>query len=621
VTARVVATAGHVDHGKSALILRLTGMDPDRLAEEKRRGLTIDLGFAWGTLPSGEEIGFVDVPGHERFVGNMLAGVGPVRLVLFVIAADEGWKPQSEEHLSILDVLGVEGAVVALTKSDLVGHDELALARSDAEEQLRGTALESAPILACSAVTGAGVEELRAALDAMIAAAAAPMRDGRPRQFVDRVFSIRGAGTVATGTLTGGPLRVGEDVEIQPSGVRARIRALQTHKRDVEEAEPGTRVAVNLAGAERASIERGDVIAHPRAWRATSTFEAELRGVRGLLHGVTDRGAYKLYAGSAERDARIRLYGASSLEADARSFARVRLSASLPLEAGDRFVLRDTGRRETVAGGTVLDVAPPPRPGRNAVARLTTRKDADPARLAEIVVLERGALPSGELRAIAGRQPTENADVRRVGAWWVSGELKAAVSEGVSRAFAAYHRDNPMRAGSDLAFARRAISTELHRSSVAAADDLVDVLLDDLVANGALAREGSSIRLASHTVSLSGREREVDELVERVSAGEPAPPTVGELVAGGIGTDVIDAATATGRLVRVSSDLVMTPALVNLAEEIVRSRAQGGLTVSRFREELGTSRKFALPLLEHFDARGVTLRRGDVRILRDPPRT
>ncbi|MDP9296974.1 MAG: SelB C-terminal domain-containing protein, partial [Actinomycetota bacterium] len=353
--------------------------------------------------------------------------------------------------------------------------------------------------------------------------------------------------------------------------------------------------------------------------RATRTFEAELRGVRGLLHGVTDRGAYKLYAGSAERDARIRLYETSSLAANARSFARVRLSAPLPLEAGDRFVLRDTGRRETVAGGTVLDVAPPARPGRNAIARLTTREDADPARIAEIVVMERGAIPNGELRAIAGREPAENADLGRVGAWWVSGELNTAISEGVSGTFAAYHRDNPMRAGADLAFARRAISTELHGSSVAAADDLVDALLDDLIGAGVLAREGSTIRRATHTVSLSGREREVDELVERVSAGEPAPPTVTEIVAGGIGADLIEAATATGRLVRVSSDLVMTPALVNRAEEIVRSLASGGLTVSAFREELGTSRKFAIPLLEHLDARGVTLRRGDVRVLRDPP--
>ena len=245
----VVATAGHVDHGKSSLIIRLTGIDPDRLAEEQRRGLTIDLGFAWGTLPSGVEIGFVDVPGHERFVRNMLAGVGPVRLVLFVVAADEGWKPQSEEHLDIVDVLGVDGAVVALTKRDLVDEERLAEALADVRAHLRGTALEGATIVACSARTGEGLDELSGALDAMIAAAPTPEQDGRPRQFVDRIFTIKGAGTVVTGTLIGGRIAVGDEVEIHPDGVRARVRGLQTHKRAIDVARPVSRVAANPPGS------------------------------------------------------------------------------------------------------------------------------------------------------------------------------------------------------------------------------------------------------------------------------------------------------------------------------------------------------------------------------------
>ena len=298
----VVATAGHVDHGKSALILRLTGIDPDRLAEEKRRGLTIDLGFAWTTLPSGREIGFVDVPGHERFIRNMLAGVGPVRLVLFVVAADEGWKPQSEEHLQIVDVLGVEGAVIVLTKSDLVDADTLNVRTRDVRARLRGTRLEDAPVVAFSASTGDGIERVTAALDAMLADAPAPERGGRPRQFLDRVFTIKGAGTVVTGTLTGGPLAVGQEVEILPSGHRARIRGLQTHKRSLELANPVSRVAVNLAGTPRDELERGDVLALPGQWRSTSAFEGWIRPVRDLDHPLTARGAYKLYAGSAERD-------------------------------------------------------------------------------------------------------------------------------------------------------------------------------------------------------------------------------------------------------------------------------------------------------------------------------
>jgi selenocysteine-specific elongation factor len=309
----VVATAGHVDHGKSSLILRLTGTDPDRLAEEKRRGLTIELGYAWCTLPSGREVGFVDVPGHERFVRTMLAGVGPVRLVLFVVAADEGWKPQSEEHLEIVDVLGVDGAVIAITKRDVVDAETLELARTELRERVAGTALEDAPVVACSATTGEGIPDLIAALDTMIVAAPEPEREGRPRWFIDRVFTVRGAGTVATGTLTGGPLTVGEEVELHPSGVRARVRGLQTHQRAVEVARPVSRVAANLASIDRQRLDRGDVVTRPGEWRPTTVFEARLMPVRSGSRSMTARGAFSLHAGSAERAVHLRLYGVTSL--------------------------------------------------------------------------------------------------------------------------------------------------------------------------------------------------------------------------------------------------------------------------------------------------------------------
>src|SRR5438128_2360363 len=322
----VVATAGHVDHGKSALSLRLTGMAPDRLGEEKRRGLTIGLGFAWTTLPSGREVGFVDVPGHERFVRNRLAGVGPVRLVLFVGAADEGWEPLSEEHLQIVDVLGVDGAVVAVTKGDLVDEPALEARTEEVRARLSGTRLERAQIVPCSSVVPDGVEGLRAALDDLLAAAPVPERRARPRQFVDRAFTIRGAGTVVTGTLTGGPLSVGQEAEVLPSGHRARIRGLQTHKRSLETAVPVSRVAVNLAGTAKTELERGDVLALPGQWRPTTAFEAWVRPVRGVELPLTDRGAYKVYVGSAERYARIRLYGAKQLDAGGESFARIMVS-------------------------------------------------------------------------------------------------------------------------------------------------------------------------------------------------------------------------------------------------------------------------------------------------------
>src|SRR5918999_812716 len=260
---QVVGTAGHVDHGKSTLVERLTGIDPDRFAEEKRRGLTIDLGFAWLRLPSGREIGLVDVPGHERFIKNMLAGAGGISVCLFVVAANEGWKPQSAEHLSILEVLGVSSGVVALTKSDTVTPDDLELARLDVEEHLAASTLGSAPIVPCSAITGDGIPDLVAALDEVVRTSP-PARDaGRPRLWVDRVFTIAGAGTVVTGTLAGGSFSVGDAVEIAPEGRRARIRTIQSHKKEAASIEPGNRVALNLAGLEREGAERGDAIVLP----------------------------------------------------------------------------------------------------------------------------------------------------------------------------------------------------------------------------------------------------------------------------------------------------------------------------------------------------------------------
>jgi selenocysteine-specific elongation factor len=361
---RVVATAGHVDHGKSSLIARLTGMDPDRWEEEKRRGLTIDLGYAWCELPSGREVGFVDVPGHERFIANMLAGVGPVRLVLFVVAANAGWRQQSEEHLAILDVLGVAGGVVALTKRDLVDEDALDLAEEEIRERIEGTVLSGARVVRVSAETGEGLDEMRTALDELLASAPPPA-DERARLFVDRVFTIAGAGTVVTGTLGGDRLVVGEEVELYPRGKTARIRSLQTHNRNENRADPVTRVAANLAGTGRTELARGDVVGAPSAWRPTTVFDGVLRPVRGLPHPITPRGAFKIYAGAAETDARLRIFGGTRLEAGEEAFVRITTARPLVLDVFDRFVLRESGRQETLGGGSVLDPAPPRRPRRS----------------------------------------------------------------------------------------------------------------------------------------------------------------------------------------------------------------------------------------------------------------
>lgn len=617
---QVVATAGHVDHGKSSLIVRLTGIDPDRWEEEKRRGLTIDLGFAWCTLPSGREVGFVDVPGHERFVRNMLAGVGPVRLVLFVVAADEGWKPQSEEHLSIVDVLGAHAGVVALTKRDLVSEEALRARGEEVRERLGGTALEGAPLVACSAATGEGLDDLRRALDEMLAAAPPPADRGRPRLDVDRSFTIRGAGTVVTGTLTGGTLSVGDEVQLHPSGTRARVRSLQTHRRPVEVARPVSRVAANLAGVPKETAGRGDVLARPGQWRPTDLLEGRIRPVRSLSHPLTARGAYKLYIGSAERDARLRLYGTGRIGPGETSLARLHLSRPVVADVGDRFVLREAGRRETVAGGVVLDPDPPRRAGPDAEARLGRRERAAPEDLPSLIVAERRAVRAGDLALLVGGAPAAVERAARLGPWWVAEAVVRDLEATVVSELEAYHARHPLREGPDWAEVRRALLAAHGALGPALEQDLAAALLARLEESGAVARRGNTVRLAAHRVTLGGREEEADRLVAAVAAGEPRPPTVQDLTEAGFSPELIAAACATGRLVAVGSSLVFTPAFLTHAEEVARAEAgrPEGVTVSRYRELLGTTRKYALPLLEHLDARGVTRRDGDVRRLATP---
>ena len=611
----VVATAGHVDHGKTSLVARLTGMDPDRLDEEKRRGLTIELGYAWRTMPSGRELGFVDVPGHERFVRTMLAGVGPVRLVLFVVAADEGWKPQSEEHLEIVDVLGVDGAVIALTKADLVDGGGVAHVRAEIAERVSGTHLEGCPVIACSSTSGRGLEELIEALDAMLAAAPEPEREGRPRQFLDRVFTIRGAGTVVTGTLTGGPLSVGTEVELVPAGIRARVRGLQTHHRDVEVARPVSRVAANLTGVERDRLARGDVLTRPGLWRATSVLEARITSVRSLRTPLTQRGAFKLHAGAAERNAFLRLYEARVVPRGG-AFARITLSEPLVLDVGDRFVLRESGRRETVAGGVVLDPLPPRRAGPDATLRLARRERTPRAGLPAVLVTERGAVRHTDLLAATGAAPGAIDGAERLGDWWAAEDLFDRVGPTVESRLAAFHEEDPAAAGLPLAEVRRTVSAALASAGATTDADLADVLIERLCERGPLAREGNLLRLATH-VRRTGEV--VRRVVELVRDAEPTPPSITELVADGASASLIDAAVRSGALVRISPELVLTDGFVRRAEALVREAGDRGVTVSAVRAGLGTTRKYAVPLLEYLDRSGVTRREGDLRFARRPP--
>ena len=608
----VLGTAGHVDHGKSTLIERLTGIDPDRLAEEKERGLTIDLGFAWLTLPSGREAGIVDVPGHERFVHNMLAGVGSIDATIFVVAANEGWKPQSEEHLAILDLLGARGGVVALTKRDLVTQLELERTTREIRDRLAGTALDGVPIVAVSAETGEGVDELVATVDAMLERTPeTPDRD-RPRLFADRSFSMRGSGTVVTGTLTGGRMRVEDEIEVLPAGVRARVRSIQTHKLRRDEAEPGSRVALNLAGLDRHEVRRGDAIVRPGQWRPTTTLDAIMRPVRGLNHAVSGRGAFKVYIGSAEVEARLRYIDPDRLEPAGEAFVRLQLAEPVVAEPFDRFVLRDSGRRETVAGGVVLDAHPVRRriagPDRPVHAEgLRARRDAGRDGVARLVVEEREVVSVNDMVWLAGVRPADGP----LRGFAVSETWLARASTTLLDALASYHAANPLASGIPREEAR--LRAQIDDTKLFAA--LVEALGDRVAADGTL------LRLTTHRVTMSPEhEAARDRLMTELDAAALAPPTLDE-VARAYGGALLKALIESGDLVRFSPDHALTRDRYEKARRSIEDaiRSEGPLTTSRLRELLGTSRKYVVPLLEHLDAAGFTRRRGDVRELGDPP--
>ena len=598
----VIGTAGHVDHGKSSLVQRLTGIDPDRFEEEKRRGLTIDLGFAWLTLPSGREVGIVDVPGHERFIRNMLAGAGGMSACLFVVAANEGWKPQSAEHLAIIDVLGISNGVVALTKSDTVDETALEAVRSDIERRLVGTSLEGAEIVPCSALSGAGLEELKRALDEVVDRAGSPPDESRPRLWVDRVFTITGAGTVVTGTLAGGALHEGDEVALSPSQARARVRSIQTHKKRVDRIGPANRVALNLAGLDRGQTARGDAIVRPDRARATRHVDAVIRvlpswATGGTEHELTARGSHLMYVGSAEVPVRVRLLGTSKLRAGEKGFARLTLRDQLPLERGDRFVLRDAGRILTFGGGRVLD----PAPMRADVDLLEELDGVDDQNALRALVESAGVIGHADalFRSHATQVPD---DVRPLGNALYSGAAWEDVTRRTRAALTRYHDEHPLEAG----IPRERLRNEL-RVDHDVFDDLV-TQLDDVI------EDGRVLRIEWHRVSMTPEQQEQrTDVMQRLEAGGFAPPLTGELQ---VGTELLRSLVESGDLVRVG-DFYLTSEQALRAQTLVRDfiEREGPATVAQIRDLLGTSRKYAVPLCEWLDSTGTTVRRNDVRAL------
>jgi selenocysteine-specific elongation factor len=596
----IVATAGHVDHGKSTLILSLTGRDPDRWTEEKERGLTIDLGFAWTSI-GGHEVGFVDVPGHERFIKNMLAGVGAVDVALFVVAADEGWKPQSEEHLAVLDLLETRHGVVALTRIDLCSPDQIDLSELEVIENVAGTALEGWPVVRVSPVTGAGIEALRDELGAQLDAAGAPPDVGRPRLWVDRAFHITGAGLVVTGTLTGGTVGEGDELYMWPEAVPVRVRGVQRHDQPVREVGPGTRTALNLTGVDRSDVTRGAMLGHRDHFRATTAAVAAIRPVRSLDEPVTSRGAFHLHCGSGSWPIRLRLLDAAELVA--AGTALLRLDEPVPLQIGDRFVVREVGRRAVVAGGVILDPAPPDsgaamrRTARLVGAVITEGPDA----IATALLAGRGQASLAALaKDSAGGDPLSEV---RSGDLVVDGAVATRLVERIQEAVDAFHRANRLRPGMPKATLV---------SNLALDPGVVDLLI---ATSGSLVDDGATVRTAAFSSGLSAAEEEAWQAARAALAVSLAVPRASQL---GLAPDLLHALLRSGRLVKVAEDLVYLPEqLAAITGRLGEFR--DGFSVGDFRDAFGMSRRQAVPLLEWLDGEGWTRREGDGRVLKRRP--
>ena len=611
----VIGTAGHVDHGKSLLVEALTGIDPDRLREEKARGMTIDLGFAWLTLPSGRSVSIVDVPGHERFIKNMLAGAGGVDLALLVVAADDGVMPQTREHLAILDLLDVRRGVVALTKCDLVDNDWLQIVASDIEDTLAGTTLAGSPIVPCSSVTRSGLDDLLRALDAAIDELA-PRRDvGRPRLPIDRVFTIDGFGTVVTGTLVDGVLSVGDEIEVMPGGLRGRVRGLQSHRDAVDQALPGTRTAVNVTGIPKDHLRRGLVLSRPGALRATNVIDVRLRAVAGTGSVLRHNMPVTFHCHADEVNAQVRLLEDDELRPGDAAWAQIKFERPAVALRGDRFVLRTPN--DTIAGGVIADAAPKRHRRRHAptLAALESMLSDRPEDLLLDAVARRpfsdaAALASDLAMPIAAVAETlrtfaEDGTIVRLGAPGEGRVVTTARWNDLARrtgeALAAYHREHPLRAGMPLEELRARL--DLDRAAFAA---LID-------ADPAVTVANSTAALADFTPRPGPEQQErVDAYLAALRApGAGTPPP-------GLDPELLAYAVECGLVIDAGDGVYFERGAFAAMVDSVRERIarDGALTLAQARDLLGTSRRHAQAALEQMDRMRITRRVGDARVLR-----
>lgn len=615
-----VGTAGHVDHGKSTLVEALTSIFPDRLAEERERGLTIDLGFAWFTLPSGREVSVIDVPGHERFVSNMLAGVGGIDAVLLVIAADEGVMPQTREHLDIIDLLDIDAGVVALTKADLVGDEWAELVEEDVRDVLAGSALAAAPIVQVSAQVRTGLDELVETLDDVLARRPARLDRGGARIPIDRVFTMPGFGTVITGTLSGGPLRVGDQPDLHPGGRRVRVRGLQSHQTTIDTAQPGRRVAVNLSGTNPSQTRRGDVLAMKDAVFETRRIDARLRMLPSAPRALKPGEDVALHIGAAARVARLRLLESDPIPPGGSGWVQWRLDAPIAARRGDRYVIRRLSPATTIGGGSVARALArhAPRGDEAVLDSLTRAASGDPA------TLVRDALAAGlvTMAQLARRTELDSAateetvadltaagEVRTLRSYLGSVPVIEQLTADLLSALRTHHESDPGAVGlrtSDLA---RTLDVPA---------DAVGELAAAAAAEGSVRLEGPRVSLAGHTVELSESEqRTAHRLLAQLDQGGSTPPSLAQALTAAGGTPRLASALAQdGRLVLLAADIALSRRTYEAWLRVVRELFDSAPTVSvrEVRDALGTSRKYALALLEYLDSRAITRRVGDARL-------
>lgn len=627
----IVGTAGHIDHGKSSLVQALTGTHPDRLEEEKRRGITIDLGFAF-LEEGGIRFGFVDVPGHERFISNMLAGAGGIDLVLLVIAADELIKPQTREHFEICRLLGVQRGIVALTKSDLVDADTLALARLDIQEYLRGSFLEAAPIMEVSSKTGAGLPELKQALLQQAAATLARNSAGVFRLPIDRAFSIRGFGTVVTGTLLSGSVAPGEDVELLPAGTKLRVRGVQSGGKSAERSFAGQRTAINLAGIEHTAIKRGMVLTAPGRFRATHRLDTKLE-LTADAQALKQRARVHFHCGTFETVAEVKIHGADELRPGEQAFAHLRLQDLCAVLPGDRFIVRQFSPVVTIGGGVILDnlARRPAAKDTGRIEYLKTLGTFDPSQtLRAMTVRSLFGLTQQEIAARTGWTDEAIADATKHE--HSAGHLKivapsplllvgqksfAELKAKIATLLDAFHKANPLSAGISREDLRvqtaRRVRPEVFRGA-----------LEELAKEQKLVLQGEAVKLVGAEVSLLPEEQRARDQIETAfaQAGLAVPPVKEVLAQLPVETrraeKLLQLLLKDKKLFRVSADLIFhADALQEMRQKVAgyKKAKNERISVPTFKELLGISRKYAIPLLEYLDRERVTRRVGDERVI------